>query len=667
MKRPCFTHIVAALFLAMSCASPLQAQRTEKYRPQYHFSPNSGWIGDPDGLVHYAGKYHLFWWGHAISSDMVHWTELPYPIIGDPGSYQVTTGSAVIDENNVSGFGTNSFINFHTLDNSGDQRIGLSTSTDSANNFTDFSLYGSNPILSPPSTPSEFRDPQIFWHAASSSWIMLVTRGRQRVIDFYRSTDLLHWTPSGSFGPDGGSSGDMWETPDLVQLPVDGSPTNTKWVLSLSIFPNHMGYFVGSFDGNTFTNLYPGQMLTTDFGMDFYAARTWRDYDTSSSRATLLGWMGNWNYSTIAPSRQTYGGAGAESIPRDLALKTYPEGIRLTQTPIPELQSLRQTAATVSNVTVNGTHPVTEFASFSPSQNSYELDATFTITSSAVFGFNLLVDSTHSHYLTVQYDPSSSTLTVDRTHSSDTTLNSSFPVSFSTSVSAVNNQLRLHIFIDQSSIEVFTNDGKQVLTALTYPGQSQPGIEVFSNSGNTTLASFSGWELTSIWSGQPTIKIQSGGIYEVQARHDGKVMDAPGFDNTTRLQQWDWLNGANQQWKVDMVESGYYDSSGNWVPAYYRFTNQNNNKVMDLRGSSTSNGSIVQQYDWVNGDNQKWQIEEIGGGYFKIISKATATDPSGQECVEVTSGSTTNGQPLQTWKFLGYHHQEWQFILLTPP
>lgn len=403
-------------------------------------------------------------------------------------------------------------------------------------------------------------------------------------------------------------------------------------------------------------------MLTTDFGLDFYAARTWRDYDATSTRVTMLGWMGNWNYSTIAPSRLTYGGAGVESVPRDLALTTYPEGIRLTQTPIPELQSLRQAAATTSNVTVTGTHPITDFVSFHPSQNSYEIDATFTVTSSASFGFNLLVDRTHSHYLTVQYDPASSTLTIDRTHSSDATLNSSFPVTVSAPVSPVNNQIRLHMFIDQSSIEVFTNDGKVVMTALTYPSKSQRGIEVFANSGSTTLASFTGWELSSIWSGQPAIKIQSGGIYEMQARHDRKILDAPGFDNLTRLQQRDWLGGSNQnqKWKIDMVEPGHYNERGKWVPAYYRFTNQNSGKVMDLRDRSTSNGSIVQQYDWVNSDNQKWQIEEIGGGYLKIISKVTATN-SGQESVEVKDASTANGPPVQTWKFLAYHHQEWRF------
>lgn len=662
------TKLSVAIFLMCSCSHHAHAQRTEKYRPQYHFSPNSEWIGDPDGLVHYQGIYHLFWWGHATSTDMVHWTELPYPILGDDGAYQVTTGSAVIDKNNVSSFGANSFINFHTLVN-GAEGVGVSTSLDSANNFTDFNLYSGNPILSPPSPGSEFRDPQVFWHAPSNSWVMIVATGAQRKIDFYRSTDLIHWAPSGSFGPDGGSGSDIWETPDLFQLPVDGSSSNMKWVLSVGV-GHHMGYFVGSFDGTNFTNLYPGQMLTTDAGLDFYAARTWRDYDAPQTRVTLLGWMGNWNYSTVSPSRWTYGGTGASSVPRDLALKTYPEGIRLTQTPIPELQPLRQTAHTATNVTVTGTHPITDFVAFQPSQNSYEIDATFTITSAANFGFNFLVDSTHTHYITVQYNPSSSTLSVDRTHSTDDTLNNKFDTTFpavvSAPVSSVNNQLRLHMFIDKSSIEIFSNDGKVVTTMLTYPGDSQPGIEVISNNGNTTLASFTGWELSSIWTGMPTNKILSGGIYEIKARHDGKVLDAPGSDNLSRLQQWQWLNGPNQHWKIDMVESGYYDSGNNWVPPYYRFTNQANGKVMDLRDGSTSDGGIVQQYDWLNNDNQKWQIQEVGGNYYKIISKATSTN-SGQRSVEVEGASLDDGHPVQTWRFLAYHHQEWQFVLLTSP
>lgn len=656
--------LVAAISLIYSCSLRLDAQRTEKYRPQYHFSPNSGWIGDPDGLIHYRGIYHLFWWGHATSTDMVHWTELPYPILGDGGAYQVTTGSAVIDKDNVSSLGVNSFLNFHTLWH-GAEGVGLSTSLDSANDFIDFPLYGANPILRPPSPGVEFRDPQVFWHAPTKSWVMLVATGAERQIRFYRSGDLLHWTPSGFFGPEDGSIRDIWETPDLFQLPVDGSTSNKRWILSVGV-KDHMRYFVGNFDGSTFTNAYPGKTLLTDAGPDFYAARTWRDYDADQSRTTLLGWMGNWDYSTVSPSRLTYGGTGASSVPRDLALRTYSEGIRLVQIPIPELQPLRQSPHSVSNVIIIGTHPISDFVPFHPSQNAYEIDTTFTITSTARIGFNFLVDSTHKHFLTVEYDPSSSTLSVDRTHSSDATLNASFPSTVSASLLPVNHQLRLHMFIDKSSIEIFSADGKFVLTLLTYPSESQLGIEVFARNDHTTLASFTGWELSSIWTGMPTNRIQSGGIYELKARHDGEVLNTPASDNLTGLRQSVWLGRSNQKWKVEIVESGHYDTKSKWVPSSYRFTNQSNGKQMESRAPSASNPATIQQSDRTDTDSQKWQIEEIGGNFYKVISKAPSAN--GQHlCLEVEDASNEDGHPVHAGRFMAYHHQEWQFLLLAPP
>lgn len=410
----------------------------------------------------------------------------------------------------------------------------------------------------------------------------------------------------------------------------------------------------------------PGKMLLTDAGPDFYAARTWRDYDAPQNRTTLLGWMGNWDYSTVSPSRLNYGGTGAESVPRDLALRTYPEGIRLVQTPIPELQRLRQSPHSVSNVIVTGTHPIGDFVPFYPSQNAYEIDTTFTITSTARIGFNLLVDSTHSRLLTVEYDPSSSTLSVDRNHSSDAILNASFPRTVPALLLPVNHQLRLHMFIDRSSIEIFSADGKFVLTLLTYPGEAQLGIEVFARGGRTTLASFTGWKLSSIWTGMPTVRIQSGGIYEIKARHDGEVLEAPASGNLSGLRQAPWLGASDQRWKVEMVESGRYDPKGRWIPASYRFTNQSNGKQMESRAPSAGNPATILESDRTDTDSQRWQIEEVGGGFYKVISKAPSA--SGQHlCLEVEDASNENGHPVHAGRFMAYHHQEWQFLLLAPP
>ena len=595
---------------------------------------------------------------------MVHWTELPYPILGDGGAYQVTTGSAVIDKHNVSSFGVDSFLNFHTLWH-GAEGVGLSTSLDSTNDFTDFHIYPANPILLPPSRGAEFRDPQVFWHAPTRSWVMLVATGAARQIRFYRSSDLRHWTAAGAFGTEVGSIRDIWETPDLFQLPVDGSASKRRWVLSVGV-KDHMRYFVGNFDGATFTDAYPGRILLTDAGPDFYAARTWRDYDALQSRTTLLGWMGNWDYSTVSPSRLTYGGTGAESVPRDLALKTYPEGIRLVQTPISELRQLRQSPQSVSNVVITGTHPIRDFVPFHPSQNAYEIDTTFTITSTARIGFNLLVDKTHDHLLTIEYDPSTFTLSVDRNHSSDATLNASFTRTVSASLFPVNHQLRLHMFLDKSSIEIFSDGGKFVMTLLTYPGESQLGIEVFARGGPTTLASFTGWNLSSIWTGMPTSRIQSGGIYEIQACHDGQVLEAAASGNLSGLRQAPWLGEADQRWKVEMVESGRYDPKGRWIPASFRFTNQSNGKQMESRAPAAGSQATILANDRTDTESQRWEIEEVGGDFYKVIS--TVPSSNGQHlCLEIEDASREIGHPVHAGKFMAYHHQEWQFHLLAPP
>ncbi len=658
------------LFIGLAwlcCVSALHAQRQEKYRSQYHFSPNNGWIGDPDGLIHYRGYYHLFWWGHAISPDLVHWTELPYPILGDPGPYSVDSGSSVIDTHNVSGLGVNSFINFHTLTGKHDQRIGASSSTDARNNFTDFHLLKTNPILSPQPAPAEdFRDPQVIWDGQTNSWIMIVTLGDSHRLQFFRSTDLLHWgdRPISTFGPDGDTSA-AWECPDLFRLPVDGDPAHSQWVLTVGVSPNRTRYFIGSFDGTTFTNLYPGTILTVDWGPDFYAARTWREYDGPQTATPILGWIGNWRYSRHAPSQLTYGGEGLSSIPRNLALRTYPEGIRLVQTPIPALEQLRETRVSVTDVAISGTHSITDLVPFQPRNNSYEIDATFAGRSTSPFGFHLLMDSSHTHQLTVQYDPSRSTLSVDRTTSSDATLNSYFTAPIPpVPVETVNGQLRLHIFVDMSSIEIFANDGKVVMTLLTYPGENQHGIEVFSGSP-IKLARFSAWTLSSIWNGSPAFTIQSGSTYKLQARQDAKVVTAPAKIGAAPLYESDWIDEPTQQWKIDLVEPGAWHDPARWIPPSYRLTNQASGKVMDLRDDLAGDGSVTGLSVWSNRDDQKWQINGVGGGFYTILPKKSSGNGRGQTLEEQSTSLPRverNGTPLRVGRFLAEHSQEWKLV-----
>lgn len=241
------------LYIIIVYACPLRAQQLyeEEYRPQFHFSPANGWIGDPDGLIKYQDKYHLFWWGHANSSDLVHWEEQVYPMRGDDGTFSYYTGSVVVDENNTSGFGdgiTPPMIAIYTAHNKStgvqDQRI--SYSTDGGERFQ---YYTGNPVLTINS--KDFRDPDVFWHEETKRWIMAITMPLDRRVDFYSSPDMKSWTFLSSFGPYGARE-QVWEVPQLIQLPVDGNPNNRKWVLLCSMGPNKVQYFVGNFDGTNF-------------------------------------------------------------------------------------------------------------------------------------------------------------------------------------------------------------------------------------------------------------------------------------------------------------------------------------------------------------------------------------------------------------------------------
>ncbi|TXK46095.1 glycoside hydrolase family 32 protein [Pontibacter qinzhouensis] len=648
MKRS--VPLVWLAFAFLLPASCLQAQYNEKYRPQFHFSPKKGWIGDPDGLVFTDGKYHLFWWGHAVSEDLVHWKELPHPMKGDDGSFSYFSGSVVVDKENTAGFGEKSMIAVYTKHFRGDslpETQALSVSNDGIN----FYYYENNPVLD--IGKFFFRDPQVFWYAPEQKWVMVVSLPDIQKIHIYESKNMKDWKYLSEFGSLGAQNS-FWECPDLFELPVDGDTTNKKWVMLIGRGPNRVQYFIGDFDGKEFRadeataaylvdgkglkgNLFAGfdetsygkwkssgtafgnapttpdsvghhlrrgyasslqktkakgtltsptfkitqrainflvaggnhpgktcinllvdgkvvrtttgdnsavlkwngwdvqdlkgkkatikiiddddgddwgyiavdhllfsdvlqnqeleHALWLDYGPDFYAARTWRDVDQVSARTTMLGWMGNWDYARDVP---TTWGKGFESVPREIAIKSFAEGNRIVQKPVPELQKLRKEVYQFSDKSITGTEKV---SAFSPAKNVYELDVVFDTRSSATFGLNLLAGNNRK--LIVSYDPTTSNLSVDRTQCTYFTSNPDFNKAFATKMHAVvepeNNQLRLHILVDQSSVEIFTNQGKVVLSALTFPGEQQTGIELFSKNGNARLVEFKAWELTSIW------------------------------------------------------------------------------------------------------------------------------------------------------------------------
>lgn len=483
--------LLIIILLAISGSLSASEPYNEKYRPQYHFSPRDGWVGDPSGLIHYQGKYHMYWWGKVVSDDLVHYQQLTDGtrrdnMQGASDNIAYFTGSVAIDKKNDSGFGENAFIAAYTSyeKDTKKQAQSISYSLDG----TVFHWWDRNPVIDLWST--EFRDPTIFYHEPSQRWVMVVAMALQKKVRFYTSENLKDWQFASEFGPSGDSE-KSWECPDLFQLPVDGDPNDMKWVLLVSINWAQEQYFVGDFDGKEFRLLdgHSTEPLLVDKGLDYYASRTFRNYDDEPVPTVGLGWVATWDY---APQQPTEWGKGFWSIPREMALKTYPEGIRLTQTPVPQLQSLRQKETSCSYSLPVGAKPLQKFK---PTENVYEMDVTFRTDKPNTFGLNLCVGG--GRKVVVSYDTQSRNLTIDRTHCADVEI-PKFSRMTHARVEPVGNELRMHIFVDKSSIEIFCNDGKDVFTLQTFPAETQTGIETFALRPGTAM-SFKAWPLQSIW------------------------------------------------------------------------------------------------------------------------------------------------------------------------
>ncbi|MGC4044526.1 MAG: glycoside hydrolase family 32 protein [Armatimonas sp.] len=286
---------------------------SEPWRPRFHFTPEKGWMNDPNGLVYFDGEWHLFFqwewprhWGHAVSKDLVHWEELPPAILPETKG-GVWSGSAVARGDEI--------VAIFTEEDGGVQYQSIAVSDDKGRTFT---RYAGNPVLREPI--KDFRDPAVFWHEPTERWVMVVSIGAG--LRLYGSANLTQWEPLSEFH--GLPPEYIWECPDLFL--VDG-----RWVLSASLIEPQdkrgelpgalMRYWVGDFDGVTFTP--ETEALILDYGPDFYAAIAYRD----SPQPTMIAWM---IYPPYAGKTPNFGWQGTMSAARTLSLR----GDRLIQTPV---------------------------------------------------------------------------------------------------------------------------------------------------------------------------------------------------------------------------------------------------------------------------------------------------------------------------------------------
>jgi fructan beta-fructosidase len=467
----------------------------EAFRPQFHFSPARNWTNDPNGLVYFEGEYHLFFqfnpfgdrwghmsWGHAVSKDLVHWSELPVALAEENG-IMIFTGSTVVDQHNSSGFCAGgkpcmvAIYTGHTPETKSSparQTQNIAYSNDRGRTWT---KYLQNPVLD--LHMSDFRDPKVLWSERAKRWVMVVSFPNDHKVRFYGSSDLKHWETLSDFGP-AGASGGQWECPELFELPIESKPGQTRWVLKIGLNPGALQggsgeqYFVGQFDGSRFVNDNPSSLtLWTDYGKDCYCALTFNNLPRTQSQV-MLGWMNNWQYAGDVPTRPW---RGQMTVPRKLALRETSEGLRLVQNPIDALAQLRQTP--------------------NPESDTFELQATVTLAGAKEVGWMLFTGD--AAYTLVGYDREKQQLFVERRHSGETNFSKDFPARTTAPLQLSGNELRVHILVDRSSLEVFAGDGRIAITNLIFPPPGARRVEFYSKGGQAGAVKTERWNLRSIW------------------------------------------------------------------------------------------------------------------------------------------------------------------------
>lgn len=504
MKKICSLTFFLLVFISVKGQN-----LNEHWRPDFHFSPEKNWTNDPNGLIFLDGEYHLFYqfnpfenkwghmsWGHAISKDLIKWEHLPVAIPED--SVWIFSGSTVIDKNNSSGLGNgngNCMVAIYTADyhNGKKEAQYLAYSNDKGRTWE---KYAGNPVLD--LNAKDFRDPNVFWYEKTKQWIMSVVLPTEYKVLFYGSSNLKNWNKLGEFGNQGDVR-KIWECPSLTELAVDGDSTKTKWLLMVSSNGPEQDfagvqYFIGDFDGKSFKNdNTPDTKLYVDYGKDFYASIPWNH--TPQNQKLMLGWMLNWKY---AENQPTFPWKGQMSVPRQMALKTFPEGVRLTQLPVEQFTPAdsyrffeKKDFVHTKEKLLNGS---TLFA-----KNAYIIEADLTIKSSRDFGFkiaqNLNKEGKATQETIVGYDVKKQQLYLDRTNSGKI-ISPDFASVDKAFLKIDNKRLRLKIVVDKMSVEVFANDGAVAITSLIFTDPKATAFSLFCKKGKIKVNSLKIWDLS---------------------------------------------------------------------------------------------------------------------------------------------------------------------------
>lgn len=478
----------------LSLTDTFDISNREKYRPAYHHTPLYGWMNDPNGMFYKDGVWHLYYqwnpygskwqnmtWGHSSSTDLVNWNHHPAAIEAN-GLGAVFSGSSVVDTENTAGFGKNAVVALYTsADLSQIQSI-----AHSVDHGHTFEIYPGNPVIT---LESEARDPNMFWDTANNRWVLSLAHALDHEMLFFTSPDLKNWTLQSAFGKGKGAQDGVWECPDLFKLKVDGTDEE-KWVLVCNINPggpfggSATQYFVGDFDGTTFkadTDA-DGNIPTKwmDYGKDHYATVSWSG--APDNRRTLIGWMSNWQYAAEVPTLQY---RSANTLPREAGLFKNADGqIYMSSAPSPELVNIRDKEI----VKVNNKSAGRKKRVFSlPVSNDGVCEILLDLDCRRADSVDIRIANNADESVTLRYNSSDHTLSFDRRHSGIVDFSQDFPAVTVAPTFENDKKISLRIFIDKSSMEVFGNNGKFVMTNLVFPTMPYSTLSISATGGSAKI------------------------------------------------------------------------------------------------------------------------------------------------------------------------------------
>jgi levanase/fructan beta-fructosidase len=400
----------------------LASNYDEPYRGQFHFSPAAMWMDTIDGVWFFDGTYHITYesvptayrqaaddhWGHATSVDLLHWRQAPLALLPDVNVRgNPWAGSVIVDVADTAGFRSGdhaAFVAVYTA-------TGAGTSIAYSNDFGQtWQAYSGNPVAIGDANYMMDRDPLVIWHEPTQKWVCAYW---ENGITFYTSSDLKNWTKAGNF-----NWGQL--VPDLYELPVDGDMTHTKWVLQDA----SGAYFVGQFDGQSFTPD-PGGPYSMDVGPHFFSARASYRPTFPGSKAVQIGWIRNGGVPT-APAR------GDATFPVDLKLRTFPEGVRLTRTPIDDIAKIYGATRHWDTQTLPAGRNLLSGIE------------------SKTFDFEVVIDDKATQATQVRLQIANKTVTYDRAAA----------LLLGKPLAPLDGRMKIRVLGDWSELEVFGNDGE---------------------------------------------------------------------------------------------------------------------------------------------------------------------------------------------------------------